>query len=69
VLLAIGACSRRVFAGARGALLRTGSYGKLALSILMIVLGVLMITGADRTVEAFLVDISPGWLTNLTTRL
>lgn len=67
-LAAVGAISRRAFAGARGGLLRTGSLGKLVLGIVMIVLGLLMLSGFDRTVEAFLVDISPGWLTNLTTR-
>jgi cytochrome c-type biogenesis protein len=67
-LAAVGAASRRAFAGARGGMLRTGSLGKLVLGIVMIVLGLLMLSGFDRTVEAFLVDISPGWLTNLTTR-
>jgi cytochrome c biogenesis protein CcdA len=67
-LAVIGAVSRRAFAGARGGLLRTGTYGKLALGILMIGLGALMLSGFDRAVEAFLVDISPEWLTNLTTR-
>lgn len=67
-LAAVGVVSRRAFAGARGGLLRTGSYGKAVLGILMIVLGVLMLSGFDRTIEAFLVDISPAWLTTLTTR-
>ena len=67
-LAAIGAVSRRAFAGARGGLLRTGVLGKIALGALMIVLGALMLSGLDRSVEAFLVDISPEWLTKLTTR-
>jgi len=67
-LAAIGAVSRRAFTGARGGLLRTGSYGKAGLGILMIVLGTLMLSGLDRVIEGFLVDASPAWLTNLTTR-
>ena len=67
-LAGIGAVSRRVFAGARGGLLRTGAYGKLVLGMLMIALGALMLLGLDRAVEAVLVDASPAWLTNLTTR-
>lgn len=67
-LAAVGAVSRRVFAGARGGLLRTGTWGKLALGALMIAIGTLMLSGLDRTVEAHLVDLSPDWLTRLTTR-
>ncbi|MEO8346929.1 MAG: cytochrome c biogenesis CcdA family protein [Betaproteobacteria bacterium] len=67
-LAAIGTVSRRVFAGARGPLLRTGSYGKVGLGALMVVLGLFMLTGWDRSVESFLVDHSPSWITNLTTR-
>ena len=33
-----------------------------------IVAGLLVISGADKTLEAFLVNSSPEWLTNLTTR-
>jgi cytochrome c biogenesis protein CcdA len=67
-LAAIGALSRRVLTGARRGLLRGGSYGKAALGILMIVLGMLMLSGLDRAIEGFLVDVSPDWLINLTTR-
>ena len=35
---------------------------------ILIVAGLLVISGADKTLEAFLVNISPEWLTNLTTR-
>lgn len=66
-LAAIGVVSRRAFAGARSGLLRTGSYGKLGLGILMIALGTTMLSGLDRAIEGFLVDVSPAWLTDLTT--
>ncbi len=67
-LAAIAAVSRRAFARARGGLLRTGSYGKVGLGILMIAVGTLMLSQLDRAIEGFLVDISPEWLTHLTTR-
>ena len=67
-LAVIGSVSRRLFAGARGDLLRVGTYGKYALGALMAVLGLLMLTGWDRSLESYLVDVSPAWLTNLTTR-
>ena len=34
----------------------------------LIAVGLLVATGADKRVEAFLVDASPDWLTDLTTR-
>jgi cytochrome c biogenesis protein CcdA len=67
-LAAVGAVSRRVFAGARGGLLRIGSYGKLGFGMLMIVLGALLLSGWDRSLENALVELSPAWLTELTTR-
>jgi hypothetical protein len=35
---------------------------------LFLIIGVVILSGADRALEAFLVDVSPPWLTNLTTR-
>jgi hypothetical protein len=34
----------------------------------MLLLGVLILTGADKSLEAFLLSISPAWLTELTTK-
>ena len=45
-----------------------GKAGKTLLGAVMVVLAVLILTGADKTMEAWLVDHSPGWLTKLTTR-
>jgi cytochrome c-type biogenesis protein len=33
-----------------------------------VLIGALIVTGADRTIETMLVDASPQWLTDLTTR-
>jgi hypothetical protein len=35
---------------------------------ILIVIGVMILSGADKTVEAWLVDHSPEWITTLTTR-
>ena len=67
-LTAIGSISRRLFASTSGNLLRLGTYGKYVLGGLMAVLGLIMSTGWDRSLEAYMVEISPAWLTELTTR-
>ena len=67
-LAVIGSASRRFFAASKGNLLRIGVYGKYALGALMLALGVMILAGWDRSLEAYLVEISPAWLTELTTR-
>ena len=52
----------------RGRLLSGGKRAKAALGLLMIALGLMIVTGADRTLETALLDHSPQWLTDLTTR-
>jgi cytochrome c biogenesis protein CcdA len=67
-LALIGLGSRGAVAKYRGRLLQAGALGKQLLGVLMLVLGVLILSGWDKSLEAFLVSISPGWLTALTTR-
>ena len=38
------------------------------LGILLVAVGLLVATGADKALEAWLVSASPDWLTSLTTR-
>ncbi|HEX9447634.1 MAG TPA: cytochrome c biogenesis protein CcdA [Dongiaceae bacterium] len=45
-----------------------GRLGKALLGLLLILLGLLILSGFDRPLEARLVDWSPAWLTALTTR-
>ena len=40
----------------------------MALGFLLLVIGVAVLTGFDKSVETALVDASPEWLTALTTR-
>src|SRR3954464_14527869 len=42
--------------------------GKAILGFLLVAFGYLILAGLDRNLEAFLVDISPMWLTQLATR-
>ncbi|KRR18729.1 cytochrome c biogenesis CcdA family protein [Bradyrhizobium retamae] len=67
-LLGLGWLSRERMARWRGRLLAAGSGMKSALGLLLLLAGMLVISGADKALEAFLVDVSPEWLTNLTTR-
>jgi cytochrome c-type biogenesis protein len=67
-LLGLGWLSRETMARWRGRLLATGSGMKSVLGLLLLVIGILIISGADKALETFLVDVSPEWLTDLTTR-
>jgi cytochrome c-type biogenesis protein len=67
-LLAIGMMSREAMARWRGRLLAAGSGGKVLMGIVLVAVGVLILTGLDKRIEAGLVEASPAWLTELTTR-
>lgn len=66
-LLGLGWLSRETMVRWRGTLLSAGSGLKSALGLLFVIIGVLIISGADKQLEAFLVDASPQWLTSITT--
>jgi cytochrome c-type biogenesis protein len=66
-LLGLGWLSRETMLRWRGTLLSAGRELKSALGVLFIIIGVLIISGADKKLEAALVDASPAWLTTLTT--
>jgi len=67
-LLLLGPLSREAMARWRGRLVGIGTSGKTALGSLFVVLGGLTLTGLDKAIETLLVDLSPAWLTALTTR-
>lgn len=67
-LLVLGMLSRQTMARWRDRLLSAGKRAKQALGALLLGLGVMIVTGADKTLEAWLVSASPEWLTQLTTR-
>lgn len=67
-LLGIGMLSRAALLRLRGRLAMGGRYGRLALGVALVAAGLLVFTGLDKVLEARLIDISPEWLTDLTTR-
>jgi cytochrome c-type biogenesis protein len=67
-LLAVGMLSREVMSRARDHLLAAGQRLKAALGIAFVLIGASIVTGADKRIETALVEASPQWLTELTTR-
>jgi cytochrome c-type biogenesis protein len=67
-LILLGLASREAMMHWRGRLIGTGKVGKTALGTLLILFGMLIVTGLDKRSETLLVDLSPAWLTSLTTR-
>lgn len=67
-LLVLGLLSREAMVAWRGRLLNAGKAGKMALGGLLLMLGFMIASGLDKRIETFLVDLSPAWLTELTTR-
>ena len=67
-LVLIGLASREALSRFRARLGGTGKVGKILLGVLLVIMGLLIFSGLDRMLEAWLVQISPLWLTELTTR-
>jgi cytochrome c biogenesis protein CcdA len=68
ILAALGYLSAGLMQRLKARMRTTGAIGRTALGGALIVLGLLIVVGADRMLEAYLVEISPDWLTALTTR-
>jgi cytochrome c-type biogenesis protein len=66
-LILLGLLSRATLMRVRSRLISAGKLGKGLLGAAFIVIGVAIVSGADKRVEAALVDASPAWLTELTT--
>jgi hypothetical protein len=67
-MLAIGMLGREAMLRWRGVLLGTGKIGKQALGGAMLAMALSIFTGLDKAFEAYLVAVSPDWLSDLTTR-
>lgn len=67
-LAAIGFASRQALARQRHRLIAGARSAKIALGVLLILFGAMTVSGFDRRLETALVDWSPQWLTDLTTR-
>jgi cytochrome c-type biogenesis protein len=66
-LVLLGLLSRATLTRVRANLMSAGKLGKGLLGASFVVIGVAIVSGADKRVEAVLVEASPPWLTNLTT--
>lgn len=67
-LLVLGMLSREALLRMRGSMMRAGKGAKTALGFLLLLIGVSIASGYDRQLETLLVEASPEWLTQLTTR-
>ena len=67
-LLLLGLLSREALTRWRGRLMTAGRGAKMALGIVLVASGSLILSEADKTLEADLVSIMPTWLAELTTR-
>lgn len=67
-LLLLGLLSREAMLSMRTRMMQTGGALKLMLGAIFVLVGLAVLTGADKKIEAILVSWSPEWLTQLTTR-
>ena len=67
-LLAFGVLSREVLSRRRERLLAISKRLKAGLGILLVLIGISIVSGIDRPIEVGLLEASPQWLTDLTTR-
>jgi cytochrome c-type biogenesis protein len=67
-LVLLGSLSRASLNKMRGRLLNAGKVGKQGLGLVIVALGVPIATGIDKSLEAWVLDRTPDWLTALTTR-
>jgi len=68
-LVVLGLVSRQAFTRWRGKLLDTGKRGKQVLGGIMLLLGTLILTGADKIFERWITQNAPDWWIQLTTSL
>ncbi|SFL57010.1 cytochrome c biogenesis CcdA family protein [Methylorubrum salsuginis] len=67
-LLLLGTLSREVLMRWRDRMMSAGKGLKAALGLILMVSGAVILAGYDKTIETALVNASPSWLTDLTTR-
>ena len=67
-LVLLGGLSRASMMRIRGRLLGVGKYGKQLFGFALLLLGVLIATGTDKSLEAWILNQTPAWLTAVTTR-
>lgn len=68
-LVAIGLLSRSVLGKVRGRLAMAGDIGKKVLGGLLLLLGLMILTGLDKQLESVALDHFPNWLVDLSTSI
>lgn len=67
-LLALGMLSRQAMGQWRGRMLAAGQKAKKLFGFALLLIGVLVLSGADKDFERWAVNAMPGWMVDLTTR-
>jgi cytochrome c biogenesis protein CcdA len=68
-LTGVGLLWQKLSGASRGRIRRTAGGGKALMGSLFVLLGLLALSGLDKLIEAWLVSVSPEWLTRLTTSI
>ena len=68
-LLGLGLLSREAALRLRGRLMNAGRGLRLGMGAVLVLIGVGILSGSDKRVETWLVEMSPAWLTALTTSI
>ena len=68
-IVVLGMLSREGMQRVRGKMANIGNTGKKILGGIMLTLGVMILSGFDKYIEAVLVKLSPDWLVQLSTKL
>lgn len=67
-MLAFAYLSRKTLIERRAVAVGLARFGKPAFGIILLMVGMLILTGLDRAIEAYVLDIMPEWLVRFTTR-
>lgn len=67
-VVALAYASRSAMSKMRGSMMRAGETGKMLLGAALLAVAAVILLGLDKPAEAWLVERSPAWLTELTTR-
>ena len=67
-VLAVAYGSRHLLAARESSLARVAAIGTPLMGMLLLLVGLLTLSGIDKTIEAWLVDRMPDWLVDLVTR-
>ena len=67
-MILLSLLSRTAMLKMRNKLLTAGKIGKQIMGAIMLLIGIMILTGFDKQLESVLVQASPDWLNTLTTR-